>query len=396
MPKVITDERKIKELLNRAVEKIYPSPEFLERKLKSGLELKVYLGIDPTGPDLHLGHSVQLLTLKRFQDLGHKTILVIGDFTARIGDPSGRDQKRIPLTEKQVKENEKNYKEQAGKILDLKRTEIRHNADWLKKFRFEDVLELASRKTVQQLLDRDMFQKRIEKGDPIGANEFLYPLMQGYDSVAMEIDGEIGATDQTFNMLIGRDLEKAYLNKEKFVLTTRLLVNPKTGEKMMSKTVGDYISLQAPAPQMYAGVMALPDEAVFEIFELCTEISSEKISYLKSGNILTAKHELSYEITKMYYGEKEAISSREEFVRVFSNKEEPTEIPKFSGKGMMFIDFMVKFDLAKSRSEAKQLLEQGAVRINKEVVRMKDQWNYELREGDIIQVGPRKFAKIKK
>lgn len=396
MTKAIIDDLKIKELLTRSVEKIYPSKEFLEQKLGSGEQISVYLGIDPTGPDLHLGHSVQLLTLKRFQDLGHKIILVIGDFTARIGDPSGRDQKRIPLTEKQVKENERRYKEQIGKVLDLKKTEIRHNGDWLKKFKFEDVLELASRKTVQQLLDRDMFQKRIEKGDPIGANEFLYPLMQGYDSVALEVDGELGATDQTFNMLVGRDLEKTYLNKDKFVLATRLLVNPKTGEKMMNKTAGDYISLQASASEMYGGVMALSDEAVFEMFELCTEVPLEKIGYLKSGSILTAKHELAYEITKIYQGEKRALWAREEFVKVFSKKEEPTEVPEFSGSGMMLLDVIVKSRLAKSRSEAKQLLEQGAVRINKEVVKVRDKWNYELREGDVVQVGPHKFIKVKK
>ncbi|OHB17191.1 MAG: tyrosine--tRNA ligase [Parcubacteria group bacterium RIFCSPLOWO2_01_FULL_40_65] len=396
MARILTDEIKIKELLRRGVEKIYPSQEFLEQRLKSGEELKIYLGIDPTGPDLHLGHSVQLLTLKRFEDLGHKTILVVGDFTARIGDPSGRDQKRVPLTEKQVKENEKKFKEQAGKVLNFKRTEIRHNSEWLSKFKFEDVLELASRKTVQQLLDRDMFRKRIEKGDPIGGNEFMYPLMQGFDSVALEVDGEIGATDQTFNMLVGRDLEKVYLGKEKFVFITRLLINPKTGEKMMSKTAGDYISLRAPAPEMYAGVMALPDEVVFEMFELCTEVSFEKIGYLKSGSILAAKHELAHEITKIYHEEKEAFRAREEFVRVFSNKEEPTEMPSFSGTGTMLIDFMIKSGLAKSRSEAKQLVEQGAVRINKEIIKIGDQRNYELREGDVIQVGPRKFAKITK
>lgn len=394
MIKIATDSEKIQEVLTRSVEKIYPSREFLEQKLKSGEELSVYLGIDPTGPDLHLGHSIQLLTLKRFQELEHETVLVVGDFTARIGDPSGRDQKRVPLTEKEVRENEKKYKEQIGLVLDLKKTKILHNSDWLSKLKFQNVLDLASRKTVQQLLDRDMFQKRIKKGDPIGANEFLYPLMQGYDSVALKVDGEIGATDQTFNMLVGRDLEKIYLNKEKFVLTTRLLINPVTGQKMMSKTGGDYISLSAPAQDMYAGVMALPDEIVFEMFELCTEVPMERISALKSGGILAAKQELSFEITKMYHGDTEAMRSREEFEKVFSRKEKPTEMPEFSGSGMALLDFMVKFGLAESRSEAKKLFEQGAVRINDETVKVKDDWSYQLREGDTIQVGPRKFVKV--
>lgn len=399
MTKILTEDVKIKELLSRAVEKIYPSYEFLEQKLKSGTELKVYLGIDPTGPDLHLGHSVQLLTLKRFQDLGHKTILVVGDFTARIGDPSGRDQKRVPLTEKQVKENEKKYKEQVEKVLNLKRTEIRHNADWLKKFTFEDVLELASRKTVQQLLDRDMFQKRIEKGDPIGVNEFFYPLMQGYDSVALKVDGEIGATDQTFNMLVGRDLEKNYLDKEKFVLTTKLLVNPKTGEKMMSKTAGDYISLRASSPEMYSGIMALPDEAVFEMFELCTEISLDRISYFKTVNILTAKHELAYEITKIYHGEEDALSAREEFNRVFREGETPKDVPEFriEKDEENIVNLLVETKLAYSSSEAKRLIFQNAVRVNGEAV---SDWHrvYKISESQdiIISVGPRKFVKVRK
>ena len=399
MPKAIINDLKIKELLTRSVEKIYPGREFLEQKLKSGEQISVYLGIDPTGPDLHLGHSVQLLTLKRFQDLGHKTILVIGDFTARIGDPSGRDRKRISLTEKQVKENEGKYKEQIGKVLDLKKTEIRHNGDWLKKFKFEDVLELASRKTVQQLLDRDMFQKRIEKGDPIGANELLYPLMQGYDSVALEVDGELGATDQTFNMLVGRNMEKAYLNKEKFVLTTRLLVNPKTGEKMMSKTAGDYISLPALAPEMYARVLALPDEAVFETFELCTEVPMERIDHLKSGDILTAKHELAYEITKIYHGEEKALSAREEFNRVFREGEVPKDIPEIRVKKNKenIIDLLVETKLAPSSSEAKRLISQNAVKVDGEIV---SDWHgvYEISgsKDTIISVGPRKFVKVRR
>ncbi|TSC91149.1 MAG: tyrosyl-tRNA synthetase TyrS [Parcubacteria group bacterium Gr01-1014_2] len=390
MAKVLIDEVKIQELLTRGVENIYPNKEFLEQKLKDGAELRVYLGIDPTGPDLHLGHSVQLLTLKRFQDLGHKTILVVGDFTARVGDPSGRDQRRIPLTEEQVEENEKKYKEQIGKVLDLKKTEIRHNGDWLGKFRFENVLELASKKTVQQLLDRDMFQKRIEKGEPIGANEFLYPLMQGYDSVALEVDGELGATDQTFNMLVGRDLERGYLNKEKFVLATRLLVNPKTGEKMMSKTAGNYISLRASPIEMYSGVMALPDEAVFEMFELCTEVPMGKISVLKSESILKAKQDLAFEIAKIYHGEKEAEKAKDEWSRVFSKGEYPSEMEQVERRRLVELVGIVTQD---SSSSAKILIDQGAVRVNGEV---RKEWNFMPEAGDIIQIGPRKFVKVKK
>ena len=395
MSRVITEQAKIQELLIRSIEKIYPSPEFLEQKLKSGRELSIYLGIDPTGPDLHLGHSVELLVLKRFQELGHKIIIVIGGFTARIGDPTGKDATRRPLGESEVKKNAQKYKSQIFKILSSRRTGFQNNSRWLDKLTFKEVVKLASFKTVQQLLDRDMFKRRIQKSEPIGLHEFLYPLMQGYDSVALKIDGEIGGSDQTFNMLIGRDLEKEYLGKEKFVLTTRLLVDPRTGKKMMSKSEGSFISLSDRPQEMYAKILSLPDEAVFELFELCTEVEREKIESFKSGDILLAKHELAFEITKIYHGDSGAFLAREEFNRVFREKEMPQEIPEFSGSGSMLIDFMIKFGLAKSRSEAKSLIEQGAVRVNREMIKIKSDWNYELREGDVIQVGPRKFARVK-
>lgn len=395
MAKVITDETKIQELLTRSVEKIFPSKEFLEQKLKSGERVSVYLGIDPTGPDLHLGHSVQLFVLKRFQALGHRVIIVIGDFTAQIGDPTGKDLTRKPLGEREIKENAKKYKTQISKVLDITRAGFEYNASWLARLSFKDVIRLAALKTVQQLLDRDMFQRRMAKGESIGVHEFLYPLMQGYDSVALKIDGEIGGSDQTFNMLVGRDLEKAYLEKEKFVLTTRLLADPKTGKKMMSKSEGNYVSLGDEPRDMYGKILSLSDEAVFDLFELCTEVRAEKIDYLKLGDILTAKHELAYEITKIYHGPEAAEESAQEFKRVFSKKEKPAAIPEFPGSGTTLLDFMVKSGLAKSRSEAKQLFEQGAVRLNDEIIKTRTSWAYELKEGDIIRVGPRKFIKIK-
>lgn len=396
MAKVITDEIKIQELLTRSVEKIFPSRDFLEQRLRSGEKLSVYLGVDPTGPELHLGHSVQLFVLKRFQALGHKIIIVIGDFTAQIGDPTGKDLTRKSLAEKEVRENAQRYKNQIAKILDIGRADFKYNSSWLGRLNFKDVVRLGAFKTVQQLLDRDMFQRRIAKGESIGIHEFLYPLMQGYDSVAMKIDGEIGGSDQTFNMLVGRDLEKDYLGKEKFVLTTHLLVNPRTGKKMMSKSEGDYVSLEDDSQNMYAKVLALPDESTFDFFELCTEVPLERINHLKSGDILAAKHELAFEITKIYHDQEMAEESAKEFERVFSKKEKPTEMPEFSASGSSLLDFMVKSGLVKSKSEAKQLFDQGAVRINNEIAKIKTNWNYELREGDIIQVGPRKFVKIKR
>ena len=394
MPKVTADELKIQELLTRAVEKIFPSKEILENKLRSGQRFSVYLGIDPTGPDLHLGHSVQILALKRFQALGHKAVIVIGDFTARIGDPTGKDLTRRPLSDSEVKENARNYRNQISKILNAGKIDFKWNNDWLGKLTFKEVVKLTSFKTVQQLLDRDMFQKRIEKGEAIGVHEFLYPLMQGYDSVAIEIDGEIGGSDQTFNMLVGRDLEKAYLNKEKFVFSTRLLINPATGQKIMSKTAGDYIPLSASPQEMYSKVMALPDEMVFEMFELCTELPTGEIDTLKSGNIRAAKQELALEITKIYHGEKEAVKAGEEFRKVFSQKQIPSKIDEFGpdSERRAIKHVLIDSKIAESSSEAKRLLDQNGVKINDSLIK---DINYQVKDGDIIQVGPHRFLKIK-
>ncbi|MEK7659513.1 MAG: tyrosine--tRNA ligase [Patescibacteria group bacterium] len=393
--KITIDEAKIQELFEstRYIDNIYPHRDFLGGQLRSGKQLSIYIGVDPTAPGLHLGHATNFLVLKKFQELGHRIIIVIGDFTGRIGDPTGKDETRKPLTEREVSENSKTYKQQIGKILDLRKVEFKQNSKWLDKISLKEFVKIASRASVQQLLHREMFQRRIKEEESIALHEFIYPLLQGYDSVAMNIDGEIGGTDQTFNMLLGRTLMEKILNKEKFVITTKLLENPLTGKKLMSKSEGNYISFLDSPQDMYSKIMALPDEVVFTCFELCTEVPIEKISDLKSDSILAVKRELANEITKIYHGREIAEKSAKEFEKVFSKKEEPTEIREFSGSGKMLLDFMVKSGLAKSRSEAKQLLEQGAVRINKEVIKVKDQWNYELREGDIIQVGPRRFFK---
>lgn len=396
MSEVITSEVKIQELLSRSVSRIYPDKNFLEQRLKSGSQLSVYLGIDPTGLDLHLGHSVQLFVLKRFQALGHKVFIVIGGFTAQIGDPTGKDQTRKPLSESEVKENARNYKKQIGKILDLKKTSFVSNSRWLSKLTFKEVIKLASLKTVQQLLDRDMFQKRIAKGEAIGVHEFLYPLMQGYDSVALEIDGEIGGSDQTFNMLVGRDLEKSLLNKEKFVLTTELLVTSKEGGKM-SKTEGVFIPLSDSPSNMYAKILSLPDETVFNCFRLCTDTSLDELSRLESINILEAKRRLAYEIVKIYHSSKKASLAQKEFDRVFRGKEIPREIKefKFEEKEMNVVDLLLKTNMTSHTSQAKRLIQQKAVRINDRVVY---NWrkNILLEDGIILRVGPRKFAKIRK
>lgn len=396
MTKVITDENKIKEIINsRYIENTYPGFDFLEERLKSGDQLAIYIGFDPTAPDLHLGHSTNFLVLRKFQDLGHKVVIVIGDFTAQIGDPTGKNISRRPLSEKEVSENSKTYKNQVGKILSISKTDFKNNSRWLSKLNLKEVIELLSTKSVQQLLHRDMFQRRMKENKNISLHEFVYPLLQGYDSVALKTDGEMGGNDQTFNMIVGRDLERIYLKKEKFVIATKLLINPATGKKLMSKSEGSYVSLRDQPNEMYAKVMALPDEVVFTCFELCTEVPMERINNLKSGDILVAKRELALEITRMYHGEKEAEKAKNEWGRVFSKKELPSEIEELEIKGdSMPLGMFIVGWMKVSNSEAKRLIsEQNAVRVNDVLV---TDWNYKVKIGDIVQVGPRKFVKVRK
>ena len=392
--KIIIDEEQGRELMERRLENSFPSKEEVLAKLKSGSKLKVYLGIDPTGPDLHLGHTIPLLFLKQLWKTGHAPVLVIGDFTARIGDPTGKDATRKALTKNEVKDNMKNYLSQVHKILPKGSFEVKYNSSWLSKMSFENVVNLASHVTVQQMIARDMFQERIKDEKPIGLHEFLYPLMQGYDSVAMKIDGEVGGNDQTFNMLVGRDLEKKLLNKDKLVFATRLLVDAESGKKM-SKTEGGLISLSDSAQDIYGKTMrTVPDEMIETVFELCTErdwtwIKDNKETIKNSP--LKFKKELAFELVKMYHGEKESKKAMEEWEKVFSKKEMPSEIQEAPGEGMKLVDFMTEHALATSSSEAKRLLDQGAVSVNEEVVK---EWGCLLKSGDIVRVGSRKFLKV--
>ena len=266
-------------LLNRAVEDVIVREE-LAKRLEKGERLRVYHGIDPTGPLLHIGHAVTLRKLRQFQDLGHEVILLIGDFTAQIGDPTGRTTERVPLTPEQVKENAKNYQKQAAKILDFKSKEnpvqVRFNSDWLAKLSFKEVVQLAMQFTVQQMIERDMFQVRLKDNKPIGLHEFLYPLMQGYDSVAMDVDLEVGGSDQLFNMLAGRDLIRNLKNKSKCVLTTPLLEG--LDGRKMSKTYGNFVAVTDEPNDMFGKVMSLRDELITRYFEICTDVSKMEIN----------------------------------------------------------------------------------------------------------------------
>lgn len=388
----------LENVLKRGVEEILPDKK-LFFDLAKRKKLRVYFGIDPTGKDLHLGHLVPLKKLREFQELGHETILLIGDFTAQIGDPSGRDKKREPLSEKRVKENMKYYEKQLGKVLDLSKTKIEYNSKWLLKMDLKKILEIASHLTVRRLLERDMFQERFKRGQEVWVSEMLYPLLQGYDSVALNVDLEIGATDQKFNMLVGRKLQKIYHKKEKFVLTVPLLLG--LDGRKMSKTYGNTVNFDDSPEEMFGKIMSLKDELIFQYFLLLTDLEEKEIVSLeqevKKGKInpRDAKEKLAFEIVKFFWGQKEAERARKEFIKVFREKKAPTKIPVFFApkKSYPLLDLLVYLNLAKSKSEAKRLIKLGGVKIDK--IPQKDiKKIVKIKEGMIIQVGKRKFAKL--
>jgi len=381
---------KIDEILTRGVENIYPNKEALERVLMSGKKIRLYYGIDPTGETLHLGHLVQLLKLRKFQDLGHEVIILIGDFTAQIGDPTDKQAVRKPLTHQQVLKNAIGYKKQIGKILDLKRVNVRfvHNEKWTNKLKPEDLLELASHFTVSQLLNRNMFQERIKAGREIYVHEFLYPIFQAYDAVTMEVDLQIGGNDQMFNMLAGRDLMKKKKNKEMFVLTTKLLTDP--AGKKMGKTENNMVTLADSQENMFGKIMAWPDELIMLGFEICTDIKMEEI---KKGNPRDAKMRLAYEIVKIYHGEKEAEKAQENFIKLFQKKEIPDEIKEIKTKtGENLENILVENKIIPSKSEFRRLIKAGAIDIDNQTI---NNVNYIIEKSVIIKIGKKKFLRIR-
>lgn len=404
MKKIITDSEKIEEILTRSVDKIYPTREELGKLLASGRQIKVYVGIDPTAPYVHIGHSTNYLILERLHALGHKITVLVGDFTAMIGDPTDKMAARVPLTREQVLQNLTTFKEQIGKILDFEDKEnpieFRFNSEWLGKLSLEQFFELAANFTVQQMLERDMFEKRIEEKKPLYVHEFFYPLMQGYDSVAMEVDLEIGGTDQTFNMLAGRVLVSRYLNREKYVLTTTLLVNPATGEKMMSKSLGTGIGLNETPENMFGKTMALPDEGIIQTFIDCTRLSMPEIEQKKerlaSGeNPKNLKIELAHEIVRMYYDAATADAAQKNWEQTFSEKKIPDVMPQVKIEaGMALVDFLVAQALADSKSSARRLIEEGAVRnMERDEEKITDA-QMKITESIILKVGKKMFVRI--
>jgi len=393
-----TNPKKIEEVLTRGVEKILPSKKGLAR-LMGERKIRLYLGIDPTSPELHLGHAIPLKKLREFQELGHEVILLFGTFTAQIGDPSERDEERRSLTLEQIKKNMATYRRQATKILDISKVKIKHNADWLAKLTFKNLIEITSHFTASRLLERDMFQRRLRKGGEVWVSEFLYPLMQGYDSVAMDVDLEIGASDQLFNMLVGRKLQKIYNKKEKFILTTPMLLG--LDGRKMSKTYSNTVNITDSPDEMYGKIMSLKDELILQYFRLCTEVPEKEIREieenlkLKKTNPRDAKTKLAREIVRVYYGKKVATKAEKEFERIFKGKKLPAKIPKISlgEKKLNILDLLAKTKLAPSKSEAKRLILQKGVKVDGEIAA---DWRMiiQIKKGMIIQIGKRKFLKL--
>lgn len=386
------------ELLTRAVSDVVPR-KLAEEKLKSGKPLRLYFGIDPTGAQLHLGHSVPLRKMRAFQDAGHHVILLIGSFTAMIGDPSGRDEMRQPLTAEDVKKNFETYVEQARLILDMKKLEVRYNHEWLEKLSFKEILALTGHFTVQQMLKRDMFAKRMKDDSPISVTEFMYPLMVGYDSVILDVDVELGGNDQLFNMLAGRTLQQAYKKRNKFVLTTKLIEG--TDGRKMSKTYNNCVYLTDAPDEMYGRILSMPDNLIPVYMECCTDLPMSEVKAAEKAlserdasrgiNPKDLKMRLAREIVTMYHSKKGAEAAEEGFENVFKNKGVPDDIPQYKvGKGESLIDALLASSTVSSKGEARRLIEQGGVRHDDKPVT-----SIEAKaEKGVVKVGKRKFLKL--
>ncbi|MFN3301881.1 MAG: tyrosine--tRNA ligase [Patescibacteria group bacterium] len=392
------DKEKIKEILTRGVEEIIDK-KHLKEELEKGKKLRIKLGIDPTSSEIHLGNAVVLRKLKEFQNLGHQIIFLIGDFTAKIGDPSGRISTRRPLTDEEIKKNMANYQKQVAKILDLDKTEIRYNSEWYKKMSSTEFLSLFQLITLNRVLEREDFKNRLEKKLPLRVSEIFYPLLQGYDSVVLKTDLEIGGQDQLLNMLMGRELQEKFGQKPQDIMTLSLLEGL-DGVKKMSKSYNNYIGINFEPNDMFGKIMSLPDNLIIKYFILATDLPLSEIHQIEKAmkegaNPRDFKAKLAKEIVKIYHGEKMAEEAEKEFNKIFREKKLPTKIPtwKLRTGNWHLVDLLIKTKLATSKSEAKRLIQQGAVKINGQIEK---DWRkeIEIKKGMIIKVGPRKFVKI--
>ena len=359
------------ELIKRGTAEII-SEEDLIAKLKQNRPLNVKAGFDPTAPDLHLGHTVVLQKMKHFQELGHNVTFLIGDFTGMIGDPTGKSETRKPLIKEQVLANAETYKEQVFKILDPEKTKICFNSAWLEPLTMKETLSLMAKFTVARIIERDDFQKRYKSGEPIGMHEFMYPIMQGFDSVNMNADIELGGTDQKFNLLVGRDLLRQY-GKEAQVAITMPIIEGLDGVQKMSKSLGNYVGISESPKDMFGKLMSISDELMFRYYTLLSDMSLKDIEKMKqdieTGDFhpMTAKKNLAKEIVSRYHGTKAGVEAEEEFVRVFSNKNVPTDIQEYKIQGC-FLDIILALNFASSKSEARRLAEQGGIHFENEKV----------------------------
>lgn len=390
-------------IIKRGVVEIIQEDELLEKLKESfikGKPLRVKAGFDPTAPDLHLGHTVLLNKMRQFQELGHEVIFLIGDFTGMIGDPTGKSETRKALTKEEVMKNAETYKEQVFKILDPKKTIIDFNSRWLEPLTGKDMIFLAAKYTVARMLERDDFAKRYESGKPISIHEFMYPLLQGYDSVALKADIELGGTDQKFNLLVGRDLQKEYGLRPQTVITLPLLEGL-DGVNKMSKSLGNYVGITEPPKEIFGKLMSISDDLMLKYYELLSELSLEELEKLKedikSGkkHPLEAKKELAMEMVRRFHSEEDAIKARKEFEEVFSKHGLPEEMPEYLLKEEKnLVDILYEASIVSSKSEGKRMIQQKAVEMNGEKVL---DINFKLvPDGEkIIKVGKRKFLKIK-
>ena len=368
----------------------------LERSAKTGKPLRVKLGADPTAPDIHIGHTVVIRKLKAFQELGHTAIFLIGDFTGMIGDPSGKNATRPPLLREEILVNAETYKTQIFKLLDPEKTEIRFNSEWMDKFSAADFVKLCSRVTVKQILERDDFEKRLREERPISLHELLYPLTQGYDSVALEADVELGGTDQKFNLMVGRNLQREYSQEPQVILTTPLLEGL-DGVNKMSKSLNNYIGIDENPSEMFGKVMSITDDLMWKYYELLTDIAPPEIEKMKSSdeNPRNLKVNLAKSIIRDFHSIEAANAAETDFVARFVKKEIPDEIEEtnISAGNYNLADLLVQTNLAPSKKEAKRLIEQGGVKLNGEKVSNVNA-EIELNDEILLQVGKRKFLKV--
>ncbi|HOQ05427.1 MAG TPA: tyrosine--tRNA ligase [Anaerohalosphaeraceae bacterium] len=391
------------QILKRGTVEVFREEELAQRlaeAAKAGRPLRAKLGMDPTAPDIHLGHTVVLRKLRQFQDLGHKAVLIIGDYTARIGDPTGQNTTRPMLSPEKIQENARTYFEQAGKILDMSpdKVEVRFNSEWLADLRLADIIKLTASMTVARMLERDTFEIRYKKGDPIGIHEFLYPLMQGYDSVAIRSDVELGGTDQTFNNLVGRDLQRLAGQPAQIVITMPILIGL-DGKEKMSKSKGNYIGVTDKPSDMFGKTMSIPDHLMENYFTLLTDLPADRIRELTDPSKThpkEAKVLLGKLIVQQFYGEQAAEQAAEEFEKVFAQSQLPDEMPEaaVSAAPIAAAKLLLQCGLAATGGEAKRAVLQGGVRINNEKITNPNQ-EITPHSGMVVQVGKRKFVRLK-